>query len=190
MRSRPRGREPLKYAATRTFHGTASMYGLFNVVLAVGSALGALVAGSGTSTRLRRIVLFAGLFGSLQAFAAVAPNLPTFLPLLAAMGFVNLAFQALANSSVQLWVDPQMRGRVMGLYMLVFTGGTPLGAPIIGALTNHAGARFGMAVCGLVPAAATAAIVLIHVWTRPRRQASRPDRRPVRRMARQYSPNE
>ncbi|WP_238007036.1 MFS transporter [Dactylosporangium sp. AC04546] len=154
--------------ATETFHGTAGMYGLFNVVLAVGSAMGALAAGSGTSTRLRPIVLYGGLFGALQALAAAAPNLPTFLPLLAAMGFVNLAFQALANASVQLWVDPEMRGRVMGLYLLVFTGGTPLGAPVVGALTDHVGARFGMAVCGLVPAAAAGAIVLIKVWSRRR----------------------
>jgi MFS family permease len=158
--------------ATETFDGSAGMYGLFNIVLAVGSAAGALVAGSVASTRLRRIVLFGGLFGSVQALAAVAPNLLTFLPLLVAMGFVNLAFQSLANSSVQLWVDPSMRGRVMGLYLLVFTGGTPLGAPVIGALTDAFGARAGMAVCGLVPAAAAGAIVLIQVWSR--RRALRP----------------
>ncbi|MEU7871681.1 MFS transporter [Dactylosporangium sp. NPDC049140] len=151
--------------ATESFRGTADLYGLFNIVLAVGSAAGALLAGSVTSTRLRRIVLFGGLFGSVQALAALAPNLPTFLPLLGALGFVNLAFQSLANSSVQLWIDPEMRGRVMGLYMLVFTGGTPLGAPIIGALTSGYGARFGMAVCGVVPAAAAVAIVLIHIRT-------------------------
>ena len=46
------------------------------------------------------------------------------------------------------------RGRVMGLYMLVFIGGTPIGAPIIGALTSQFGARTGMAICGAVPALA------------------------------------
>jgi predicted MFS family arabinose efflux permease len=70
------------------------------------------------------------------------------------MGFVNLVCQAMANASVQLSVDPELRGRVMGLYMLVFVGGTPLGAPIIGAITSHYGARAGMLVCGVVPALA------------------------------------
>ncbi|WP_433220521.1 MFS transporter [Dactylosporangium sp. CS-047395] len=147
--------------ATESFRGTAGLYGLFNIVLAAGSASGALLAGSITSTRLRRILLLGGVFGLVQALAAAAPNLATFLPLLAVLGFVNLAFQALANSSVQLWVDPEMRGRVMGLYLLVFTGGTPLGAPIIGAITNHFGARFGMAVCGVVPALAAVALTLV-----------------------------
>jgi predicted MFS family arabinose efflux permease len=60
----------------------------------------------------------------------------------------------MANASVQISVDPELRGRVMGLYMLVFVGGTPIGAPVIGAITSHYGARTGMLVCGLVPAAA------------------------------------
>lgn len=67
------------------------------------------------------------------------------------MGFANLAFQSMANASVQLAVDPELRGRVMGLSMLAFIGGTPIGAPVIGVLTNHFGARAGMAICGAVP---------------------------------------
>jgi MFS family permease len=140
--------------AKSTFHGGASTYGLFNIVLAIGSAAGALLAGARAGIRSgpRIIALSGAAFGLLQIAAATAPGMAVFLPLLAAMGFVNLAFQAMANASVQLAVDPELRGRVMGLYMLVFIGGTPIGAPIIGALTNHFGARIGMAVCGVVPA--------------------------------------
>jgi MFS family permease len=57
----------------------------------------------------------------------------------------------MANASVQLAVDPRLRGRVMGLYMLAFVGGTPIGAPLIGALTSQFGARAGMTVCGAIP---------------------------------------
>jgi len=81
------------------------------------------------------------------------------------MGLVNLAFQSMANASVQLAVDPELRGRVMGLYMLAFIGGTPLGAPLIGALTSHFGARAGMAVCGVVPV--LAAVVVAAARFRP-----------------------
>jgi predicted MFS family arabinose efflux permease len=88
-----------------------------------------------------------------------------FLVLLGAMGLVNLAFQSMANASVQLAVDPRLRGRVMGLYMLAFIGGTPIGAPLIGALTSHFGARAGMTVCGAVPV--LAAVVVAAVRSRP-----------------------
>jgi predicted MFS family arabinose efflux permease len=108
------------------------------------------------------------VFGFLEAAAALAPGLAVFLPLLLAMGFVNLVCQAMANSSVQLAVDPELRGRVMGLYMLVFVGGTPIGAPIVGAVTSHYGARAGMLLCGVVPAAA--AVVTAAALSRRRRR--------------------
>lgn len=137
--------------ASGTFHGGAGLYGLFNVVLAVGSVTGALVAGGRARTRLRVLPATAAAFGLLQVLAASAPDLGVFLGVIVVMGAVNLAFQALANSAVQTWVDPAFRGRVMGLYMLAFAGGTPLGAPLVGWITTQYGARVGMAVCGLVP---------------------------------------
>lgn len=144
--------------ATQTFGGGAGTYAVFNIMLAVGSVTGALLAGTRGNPRLRLIVLAGAAFGVSQVVTAVAPGLGLFLVLLVLMGLTNLAFQAMANSSVQLWSDPRLRGRIMGIYMLVFTGGTPIGAPIIGAITSHFGARLGMAVCGAIPAAT--AIVL------------------------------
>src|SRR5579859_2746926 len=125
--------------ARSTFHGNAGLYGLFNVVLAIGSAAGAVLAGAGlgANPRLRTIAAAAAAFGLLEVAAAGAPDLDVFLVLLIAMGLSNLAFQAMSNALVQLAVDSELRGRVMALYLLVFIGGTPVSAPFIGALTNH-----------------------------------------------------
>jgi MFS family permease len=155
--------------AKSTFHGNASTYGLFNILLAIGSASGALLAGAAAHPRPRVIVLAAAAFGLLETAAAIAPDLAVFLALLAGLGFVNLMFQAMANASVQLATDPALRGRVMGLYMLVFIGGTPIGAPIIGELTNHFAARVGMATCGAVPALAAVAVAVTIRLRRKRR---------------------
>jgi MFS family permease len=140
------------------FHGSAALYGLFNIMLAVGSMSGALVAGSRTQARLRQLTLMAAAFGLSQLLAGIAPDRLSFLVLLAAMGLTNLAFQAMANASVQLATEPAYRSRVMGLYMLVFVGGTPVGAPIIGAVTAHYGPRTGMVVCGVIPAVTALAV--------------------------------
>jgi MFS family permease len=154
--------------ATGAFGGGAGTYALFNVMLAIGSITGALLAGSRPHTRLRLIVLAGAAFGLCQVAAALAPSISVFLVLLVAMGLTNLGFQAMANSSVQLWSDPRLRGRIMGLYMLVFTGGTPIGAPLIGAITSHLGARAGMTVCGAIPALAAAGLALRHIRAGPR----------------------
>jgi MFS family permease len=47
-----------------------------------------------------------------------------------------------ANTFMQLHTEPGMRGRVMALYMMIFIGGTPLGAPLIGWIGEVAGARW------------------------------------------------
>jgi MFS family permease len=155
--------------AKSAFGGGASTYGLFNIVLGLGSAAGAVLAGAGARPRTRAIVGSAAMFGLLQVAAALAPDIGVFLALLAAMGFVNLVCQAMANASVQLAVDPELRGRVMGLYMLAFIGGTPIGAPVIGAVTSHLGARTGMLVCGAVPV--LAAVIMAAAVTRRLRRA-------------------
>lgn len=162
--------------AKSAFGGSAGTYGLFNIVLGVGSAVGAFLAGAGARPRTRAIVITAALFGLLQATAAFAPDLVVFLLALVVMGFANLVCQALANASVQLAVDPEIRGRVMGLYMLVFVGGTPIGAPVIGAITSHYGARVGMLVCGVIPAAAAVvmAAAVARKARRRRQQAEAP----------------
>jgi MFS family permease len=154
--------------AKTTFHGSASTYGLFNIVIGLGSAAGAVLAGAGARPRTQAIVFSAAVFGVLQAAAALAPGMLLFLALIAAMGFVNLVCQAMANASVQLAVEPEMRGRVMGLYMLVFIGGTPIGAPIVGAVTSHYGARAGMLLCGVVPV--LAAVVMAAALSGRRRR--------------------
>lgn len=156
--------------ADETFAGGAQLYGLFNVVLAVGSVAGALIAGGRTHPRLRTIVLTGAAFGAAQFAAALAPGLGAFLAALVVMGVVNLAFQAMANSSVQSWVDADVRGRVMSLYMLAFVGGTPLGGPVIGWITDAFGARTGMAVSGLIPL--FAAVAVAYVLARHTRSAS------------------
>lgn len=173
--------------AKSAFGGSAGTYGLFNIVLAVGSAAGALFAGAAARPRTRVIALSALAFGIAQAAAAFAPDMAAFLSLLVVMGFVNLAFQAMANAYVQVASDPELRGRVMGLYMLVFVGGTPIGAPLIGMITSHFGARAGMLACGIVPAAA--AVVMTVAFARAARRSGgaragqRPRRRPWPRRA-------
>jgi MFS family permease len=52
----------------------------------------------------------------------------------------------MANSTLQLGTDPQMRGRVMALWAVAFMGSTPIGGPLIGWITSEAGARVGLGV--------------------------------------------
>jgi MFS family permease len=144
--------------AKNVFHHGAGTYGLFNTLMAVGSLVGALLAARRTTTRLRLLVFAAVGFGALEIVAALAPWFAVFAPLLLVIGLVGMTFNNAANTTVQLAAAPEMRGRVMGVYMLVFTGGTPIGGPLIGWITEAYGARVGLTIGGGVAALAAAAV--------------------------------
>ncbi|MFF4371438.1 MFS transporter [Streptomyces sp. NPDC001594] len=143
------------------FHADAGTYGLFNTLIAAGSLAGALLAARRGNTRLRVLVTAAVLFSALLLVTAFAPGFWLFAALLVPVGMFGLTVNVVANSSVQMATDPAMRGRVMALYMMVFTGGTPVGAPLVGWITDTYGARLGMAAGGLVSLAAAVAVGLI-----------------------------
>ncbi|MFC5725024.1 MFS transporter [Streptomyces gamaensis] len=132
------------------FHAGAGTYGLFNTLLAVGSLAGALLSARRRATRQRVLIGAALVFGLLEITAALAPAFWVFVLLLVPIGMCGLTINVTANSGIQLGTDAAMRGRVMSLYMMVFVGGTPLGAPLVGWITDAYGARVGFLAGGAV----------------------------------------
>ncbi len=148
--------------STTVFHKGASEYGVLGSVMAIGSLSAALMAARRSRPRLR--VLFGALIGFtvFSAAAALAPTFWIFGLMLIPTGLCALTVITTANSAVQLSVSPQMRGRVMALYMAIFMGGTPLGAPMIGWIGDVFGARWTILVGSLaVGLAAVAAILYV-----------------------------
>ncbi|WP_390897427.1 MFS transporter [Streptomyces justiciae] len=147
--------------ADDVFHAGAGSYSLFNTVMAVGSLAGALLAARRGTARMRVLVVGAVAFGTLEMVASLAPSLWLFALLMMPIGMFGMTVNVTANSSVQLSTDPAMRGRVMSLYMMVFMGGAPLGAPIAGWITDAYGVRAGLAVGGAIAAGAAVVIGLV-----------------------------
>ncbi|MER5769862.1 MFS transporter [Streptomyces sp. NPDC001985] len=132
----------------------ASTYGLLNTLMAVGSLAGALLAARRATSRLRILVGAAVLFGALEIVAAVAPTFWIFALVMVLVGMFGLTVNVTANSSIQMATDPAVRGRVMSLFMMVFVGGTPLGGPLFGWITDAYGPRVGLAAGGAISLAA------------------------------------
>ncbi|MFC9704059.1 MFS transporter [Streptomyces sp. NPDC056943] len=143
------------------FHVGAGTYGFLNTLMAAGSLVGALAAARRGSTRLRMLVIAAAVFGVLEIAAALSPAFWLFALLLVPIGMIGLTINVTANSAVQMATDPAMRGRVMSLYMMVFAGGTPIGAPLLGWVTDTYGARVGFATGGVISLLAAGVIGLV-----------------------------
>ncbi|RPK93652.1 MULTISPECIES: MFS transporter [Streptomyces] len=136
--------------ADEIFDGGAGMYSFFNILMAAGSLAGALLSARRRSTRLRMLVAAGTAFGLLEIAASLSPWVWLFSILLVPIGMLGLTTNITANTSVQMAADPEMRGRVMSLYMMVFAGGTPVGAPIVGWISDTYGARTGFAAGGAI----------------------------------------
>lgn len=129
-----------------TFHGGAHLYGILSSMMAVGSVLGALHVAGKTAPNLSFLTLSALGFGIVGTVAALMPAAALFGLFLVALGVTTQMFTTTANSLVQLSTDPSMRGRVMAIYMGIFLGCTPLGAPLVGWIADAYGPRWSLGV--------------------------------------------
>jgi MFS family permease len=150
--------------ATEVYGKGADEYGMLGSVMAVGSLSGALLAARRTRIRQRLVVVAAVVFAVMEMVAGMMPTYLAFMAVLPLCGLSALTMITAANSYVQMAVDPHMRGRVMALYMAIFMGGTPLGAPILGWVAEAFGGRWTLIGGGLLTLVGTLLATLVFTW--------------------------
>ena len=126
----------LPILARFSFDGGAGVYAALVSAMGVGSVAGALAIGAQGRTGPRLIAAAALAFGGAAGLAAAMPSMALEIPVLALLGAAAVIFAATVNSTLQLAVEPAMRGRVMALYSVVFLGSTPIGGPLAGWLSQ------------------------------------------------------
>jgi MFS family permease len=143
------------------FHMGASEFGLASAMYALGALGGALVAARRAQPSMRLLLTTAFAFGVLETASGMMPVFWSFLVMLVPTGLAVLLFTTTANSATQLGVTAAVRGRVMGLYMLVFLGGAPLGSPLVGWAAEQFGARMSLIGGGVISAAAAVGVAIL-----------------------------
>jgi len=147
---------------SRGVFGTgAREFGFASAAFAVGALAGALAAARRARPGMRLLLATSFVFGLLEVMTALMPTFWAFLAMLVPTGVALLMFTTTANSTTQLSTAPAVRGRVMGLYMLVFLGGAPLGSPLVGWAAEQFGARMSLIAGGVISAAAAMAVALL-----------------------------
>ena len=164
--------------ATEQFAVGAQTYGILASVMAIGSLAGALLAARRGRTSLRIVTFSAlGLAGG-SVIAGLSPNAWWFGASLVVCGIAALSMMTGANAYLQTHSGSKHRSRVMALYLAIFFGTTPIGAPLAGWLADFAGPRASLVVPGILAAIATGALV---IWFRhrSRTEAHSPDTTPA-----------
>ena len=149
--------------ADRTFGGSVSAYSLLMVAMGIGSIAGALTIGARAQASKALITKAALGFGIASLLAAAAPTLPLMMVALGLLGVCAVTFAAGINSGLQLNAAPEMRGRVMALYSIVFLGSTPLGGPLTGLIGEAIDPRATLVMAG--GAGIAVAIAALLTWS-------------------------
>lgn len=148
--------------ATEVYGKGPKEYGVLGSIMAVGTLAGSLLAARRGVPRRQIIVGGAVLFGALEIITGLMPSYILFAIALIPIGVVALTIMTSANAYVQTTVAPHMRGRVMSLYLMIFMGGTPVGAPVIGWVAEEFGPRWSLLGGGLLTMLSTIlALVLL-----------------------------
>uniref|UniRef100_UPI003A853E2C MFS transporter n=1 Tax=Leucobacter sp. BZR 635 TaxID=3378705 RepID=UPI003A853E2C len=127
----------------------AADYGLLSSILAIGSLTGALLAARRPAARMRVVIISVGGLGIVSLLGAVMPTYWLFASTLVFFGLATSTMMTTANGFVQTTSDPAVRGRVLALYMAILMGGTPIGAPLVGAAADALGARSTFVISGV-----------------------------------------
>ena len=145
--------------AKHEFGRNAGSFGILGSAMAVGSVLGALLAARRRrKPNLEWVLGLAVIFAVVLGISACAPTYEIYALTLPLCGMVAITTLTSANATMQLSTDEGMRGRVAGIYFMVFTGGSPIGSPLVGWVAEQFGTRWSMAL-GAASVLATALVL-------------------------------
>jgi MFS family permease len=157
----------LPLLAKFTFHGSGALYSEFLAAMGAGAVLGGLFTAHRSRPSIRMLSFIGVVFGVAILAVALAPTETVALVLLVVMGAASISFVATNNASLQLRADPAMRGRVMSLNAIAFLGSTPIGAPLLGWISDVSNPRVALIIGGV--ATLLASVPLFALAARHRR---------------------
>jgi MFS family permease len=138
------------------------------VLSGVGSVIAGLFTAYGGKPSERRLFVSAGVFTLLLFLLGLSRWQAVTFALSFFIGVSSIIFMTSANTRLQLVVAGEMRGRVMGMYALLFVGTTPIGSLLVGALAE----KNGVPMMVVEMAAVCAVGLLAAVWFAARRRAA------------------
>lgn len=119
-------------------------FGLLTSAMGAGSLVAALTMAATGRPGPKVLLLIAAAFSSVLAAVALSPIYALTAGLLFLLGTCGVAFSTTINTSLQVMVPDELRGRVMSIFFLLIAGSTPLGGFVTGFLGEHIGVRGGL----------------------------------------------
>ena len=156
--------------AVRTFGGGTAAYTVLASMTSAGAVIGSLWLARREALTTRFLAVACVAFGASSVLFALSPSLVLAAVSGVLVGTTSIVLLSGTNAVLQLRASPEMRGRVLALFTVVFLGSTPIGGPIAGWMAEAFGVRVALCV-GAATAILSGVVVLL---------STRPGRRPAR----------
>jgi MFS family permease len=154
-------------------HTDATGFGALSTALGIGSFIGATFVAYSYNISFKRLFIGSTAFTLLLVLLSQSSLLPLSELILIVLGFAGILFTTTANTLIQTIVPDALRGRVMGLYVLLFVGSTPVGAFFTGTLATVIGVSPALLVEAVI-CAASLVIAGLYYRTHVRNQTQTP----------------
>ncbi len=162
----------LPLLAKFTYGGGAGLYSWFMVAMGGGAVLGGLATAFRSRPSTRLLACIGLIFGAAILAVALSPSEAWAIALLVPMGAASISFVATNNATLQLRADHAMRGRVMSLNAIAFLGSTPIGAPLLGYISDTTNPRVALAIGGAATLLATIPLFVVGARQRQARRGA------------------
>ena len=161
----------------RALHGNDAAYTLVYSAFSTGGLVGAVVVARRSDVTIRTVAAGAACLGGAMLLLAAVPDVFAALFVAALVGGTSVAYMTATTAIAQVRTDQQMIGRVLAIQTVLLIGTTPIGGPILGALSDAIGARSPVVIGGL--GAIGAALFGLLAARRSERQRARAPARPA-----------
>lgn len=137
-------------------HRGDGTYTLVYSAFSAGALIGAVVVARRSTVTLRSVGVGAACFGGAMLALGVVPDIALAFILAAAVGATSAAYMIATTAIAQIRTDQDMIGRVLAIQTVLLVGTTPIGGPILGALSDTIGARSPVLIGGVAALLAAA----------------------------------
>ena len=131
-------------------HTDAEGFGALSAALGIGSLIGAVSIAYTKTLTMRRLLIGSTMFGILLGAVSLSSVMSLSQLILVGLGFFGILFSTSANTLLQQTVPDRLRGRVMSLFILLFAGSTPIGAFLIGTISNAFNVSTALVICSVL----------------------------------------
>jgi MFS family permease len=134
---------------TKALHGGDGNYTIIYVTFSIGALVASLLAAYRRTVGMRQVIFGLGCLGITMLVLSASPNIFFAIVVVFFVGLSSITYMTATTSIVQVRGKASMHGRILAIQAVLLIGTTPIGGPILGAVSDTFGPRIPLIIGGV-----------------------------------------